>query len=114
MCQISDSSSNGSWDIVITSFHWSEKGDTSVRDLGNFSESFISQWHNLYKLKNISLEPVKIADYFKENNLFTLVSKNSKLNVKSSISKNITASRQNVADLKDIAYTFPDDAYKVL
>ena len=31
-----------------------------------------SQGHNLYKLKNISLEPVKIADYFKQNNLFTL------------------------------------------
>ena len=31
-----------------------------------------SQGHNLYKIKNISLEPVKIANYFKENNLFTL------------------------------------------
>ena len=28
-----------------------------------------SQGHNLYELKKLSLEPVKIADYFKENNL---------------------------------------------
>ena len=34
--------------------------------------TFISQGHNLYKLKNKSLEPIKIADYFKVNNLCTL------------------------------------------
>ena len=32
----------------------------------------IRQSGTLCKLKTISLEPVKIADYFKENNLFTL------------------------------------------
>ena len=31
-----------------------------------------SQGHNLYKLKRLSLGPVKIADNFKENNLFAL------------------------------------------
>ena len=68
-----------------------------------------SQGHNLYKLKNLSLEPVKIADYFKETNVFTLCLKKSKLKVKSSISKNITSS-----NFKGLAYTFPDDAYEVL
>ena len=31
-----------------------------------------SQGQNLYKLENLSLEPVKIANNFKENNLLTL------------------------------------------
>ena len=51
----------------------------------------ISQGHNLYKLNNLSLEPVKIADYFKES--IYVMSKNSKPKVKYSISKNITSSR---------------------
>ena len=49
---------------------------------------FNSQGYNLYKLKKISLEPVKIADYFIENNVFTLC-----LKIVSSRLKNITSSR---------------------
>ena len=50
-------------------------------------QSFNSQGHNFYKLKKISLEPVKIADYFKENNLFTLCLK-------------IVSSRSNLQSLR--------------
>ena len=42
------------------------------------------------------------------------MSKNSKLKVKSSIFKNITSSSYKVANFKCLAYTFPDDAYKIL
>ena len=57
-----------------------------IKSLRNFVtlRAFIkSQGHNLYKLKYISLEQVKISDYLTENNLFTLslkiVSSRSKL-----------------------------------
>ena len=40
-----------------------------------------------------------------------VMSENSKLKVKTSISK-ITASRLKVANFKSLAYAFPDDAYK--
>ena len=49
--------------------------------------TFNSQGHNLYKLKVLSLEPVKIADYFKENNLFTFCLK-------------IVSSRSNLQSLR--------------
>ena len=57
-----------------------------IKSLRNYVtlRAFIkSQGHNLYKLKYISLELVKILDYLTENNLFTLslkiVSSRSKL-----------------------------------
>ena len=53
----------------------------------NANRNINSLGHNFYKLKKLSLEPVKIADYFKENNLFTLC-------------LNIVSSRSNLQSLR--------------
>ena len=66
---------------------WALKVMNTVRKFTGTNCQITSQGHNLYKLRNVSLEPVKIADYFKENNLFTLCLK-------------IVSSRSNLQSLR--------------